>query len=222
MATDPLQWHCEGPDPRWCDEVAPLLPAVGAALHLQEDFFRVAILAEESSHDEPCWFTFLPGPPDSAERRALELHCSSASFAPLRRRGSGGFPERQVWEAEEGAWVSENSAHVLVDPGRAAIFLHHNLLLAQDLVRGIFSISSVPRGQVEAFQAAWEVVIDGRLARTGRPGFPLAERRAQFSRLFSSAGVLLPDHWQVFQALWDGGLASGRDVIAVLRQLPRL
>ena len=95
-------------------------------------------------------------------------------------------------------------------------------MLAQDLVRDSVSLSSIPVGQIEAFEAAWEVGVDGRLARAGLPGFSLAERRGIFSSLFSSAGVLMPDHWQIFQSLWDGGLTSGRDVLAVIRQLPRL
>jgi len=32
----------------------------------------------------------------------------------------------------------------------------------------------------------------------------------------------MPDHWNVFQALWDGALPSPREVKRVLRQLPRL
>lgn len=32
----------------------------------------------------------------------------------------------------------------------------------------------------------------------------------------------MPHHWQIFQALWDGALDTQKDVLAVVRQLPRL
>ena len=48
------------------------------------------------------------------------------------------------------------------------------------------------------------------------------QRRAQFSRLFSSATVLMPHHWQIFQSLWEGGLEGQREVLAAVRQLPQL
>ena len=54
----------------------------------------------------------------------------------------------------------------------------------------------------------------------GQAGYPLTERRGHFSRLFSTVGVLLPDHWQIFQSLWDGGLPGWREVLAVTDRLP--
>ena len=64
--------------------------------------------------------------------------------------------------------------------------------------------------------------VDGRLERSALPGYDQARRRGRFSRLFSSAGILMPGHWQIFQSLWDGGLAGAGEVLAAVRQLPRL
>jgi hypothetical protein len=180
----------------------------------------VSLLIEESPQDESAWFTLKMDSPAENRLPWLEIHGGSWSFASSRGRQSSFWPEKQIWEGSEGAWRKESGDHLTLDPERATLFLYHNLLLARDLVSGEIDGDRIPRGQSEAFQAAWEVVVDGRLSRQGLPGYPLAERRADFSRHFSSAGVLLPDHWQVFQSLWDGGLPTGRDVLAVLRQLP--
>ena len=220
MEAGGVNWLCQGPTPEWCGDLEPLLPVVTKALDLNRDFSGVSLLVEESAHEETPWFTFKSPASREARQPLLEIQCGTWSFAPTGGRKTSLWPERQVWEGSEGAWRRESATHLTVDPERASLFLHHNLMLAQDLVRGEIPLDMIPRAQVEAFEAAWEVVVDGRLSRKGLPGYPLAERRAAFSRHFSSAGVLLPDHWQVFQALWDGGLESGRDVLAVLRQLP--
>lgn len=214
--------ECLGPDAGWSAAVAAILSRAAADLDLGEHFSHVRVLADATPLEEACWLRFLPGVLPAEGRPALELHCGTASFAPLRPMRSTVHPAPQIWDPREGQWAGE-----AFDPGdfsesRGACFLYHNLLLARDLACGEVHPPAVPVGQVEAFEAAWKVVVDGRLARAGLPGFPLAERRGEFSRRFSSAGVLMPVHWQVFQSLWDGGLATGREVLAVIRQLPRL
>jgi hypothetical protein len=199
-----------------------LFPAVTANLELSRYFARIHLWADESPAEESPWFSFAPVQGEDGDRRELTLFCSSRSFAPVRNLQGPESAARQVWEAHEGAWLPDNELHRDFDLDQGAKFLHHNLLLARDLVSGEGQLDRVPRELVEGYQAAWEVVIDGRLARLSLPGYSLAERRARFSRLFSSAGVLLPDHWQVFQSLWEGGLSTGGDVRAVLRQLPQL
>jgi hypothetical protein len=95
-------------------------------------------------------------------------------------------------------------------------------LTARDLTRGEVVGRNLPATLAEAFSEAWAVGVDGRLVRRGLPGFPLAERRASFARVFSPGGILLPDHWQVFQSLWDGAISNQKDVVGVLKWLPRL
>ncbi len=222
MVTETTQWDCQGPDPDWCRLAGSLFPAVTANLELSRYFARIHLWADESPAEESPWFSFAPVQGEDGDRRELTLFCSSRSFAPVRSLQGPEAAARQVWEAREGAWLPDNGQHRDFDLDQGAKFLHHNLLLARDLVSGEGQLDRVPRELVEGYQAAWEVVIDGRLARLSLPGYSLAERRARFSRLFSSAGVLLPDHWQVFQSLWEGGLSTGGEVRAVLRQLPQL
>jgi hypothetical protein len=100
--------------------------------------------------------------------------------------------------------------------------LHHQLLWAGDVLRGELRATDVPTSLVEGFAAAWAVTVDGRLARLDLPGYGLVDRRGRFSRLFSTAGVLMPDHWASFQELWDGLVARPRDVVGLVRRLPRL
>jgi hypothetical protein len=66
------------------------------------------------------------------------------------------------------------------------------------------------------------VTVDGRLQRAGLPGYDQALRRRRFSRLFSSTGVLLPGHWQIFESLWAGALGGQAEVLEATRRLPRL
>lgn len=221
MTQGSLNWNCEGPDPRWCAQLEELLPQVGTALELAGNFRQITIFADDSPREESCWLRVVPAGPSDDSRQALELHFSARSLGrdrPLEGQAS----TSDAWANREGAWQGDSFDPRDFSPERANVFLHHNLLLARDLVRGEISPGSIPTGQVEAFEAAWKVVVDGRLARAGLPGYSLAHRRGMFSRLFSSAGVLMPDHWQIFQSLWDGGLSTGRDVQAVIRQLPRL
>lgn len=214
--------ECLGPDSAWSARAEAILSRAVGDLELAADFSAVTVLADPAPGQEACWIRFLPGEPPVPRRLALELHCATGSFARLQPMRSTVHPAPQIWDAREGAWTGEVFEPADFSEDRAACFLFHHLLLARDLARGEVNPAAVPRGQVEAFDAAWKVVVDGRLARAGLPGYPLAERRGDFSRLFSSAGVLMPDHWQVFQSLWDGGLATARDVLAVIRQLPRL
>ena len=222
MTRDTPTWRCIGPDPQWCAQLQPLLPGMGQALGLAADFSQVTILADETAEEEACWFRAIPVLEDGVFGPALELYCSTRSFARHQPVQSTVFPSREVWDAQEGVWEGDSFDPLDFSIARAEMFLYHNLLLAQDLVREVVSLSTIPVGQIEAFTATWEVVVDGRLSRAGWPGYSLADRRGKFSRLFSSAGVLMPHHWQIFQSLWDGGLPTGRDVLGIIRQLPRL
>jgi hypothetical protein len=222
MSQGALIWHCLGPDPRWCAQLEELLPAIGQALDLAEDFRQITVLADDSPREERCWLRVDRVASEDDPRLVLEVHCSTRSLGRARPLEGPLFPTSNAWANREGVWPGEAFDDQDFSVERANVFLHHNLLLARDLVRGEVSPAAIPSGQVEAFEAAWEVVVDGRLARAGLPGYSLAHRRGKFSKLFSSAGVLMPDHWQIFQSLWDGGLATSRDVLAVIRQLPRL
>jgi hypothetical protein len=221
----PLELLCEGLGGNLCSHILPHLKMAAESLDLAADFFTFKIVLDDlaplSDVDEP-WLRLVdPGDPND-KRLAGTLFCSETSFCsnfPLR---SGVFPPVEVWDqapAPGGDGLFESGVFSNTE---AALFLHHELLLAQDLARGEVVPATIPSGDIEAFASAWAVVIDGRLARRGLPGYQMAQRRSRFSRLFSSAGVLMPNHWQIFQSLWDGGVSDGKGVLASIRLLPRL
>jgi len=105
---------------------------------------------------------------------------------------------------------------------RTDFFLNHHFLTVADLCGDSLTGDEIPVHLAEAFDAAWAVSVDGRLERLHLPGYPMAERRGHFSRLFSSAGILLPEHWHIFQSLWDGAVAGQTAILGVTRLLPRL
>lgn len=191
-----------------------------AALDMAADLQRLEIVADDLGGCDEGWLRLGRGGPGEAP--SLALYCHADAFSPARQATSTVFPPRAVWEQREGPAVEAGLTAAGFSRARTDAFVHHHLLWARDLLRGELKASQIPGSLAEAFAAAWAVTVDGRLARLGLPGYPLVERRGRFSRLFSTAGVLMPGHWNSFQALWDGLASRPRDVVALVRRLPRL
>ncbi|MCB1184596.1 hypothetical protein KDM41_14290 [bacterium] len=204
----------------WPD-VAPRVAPALVHLELGASFSRVVLAADDLPGDDEAWYRLLP-PRSSGDAPELVLSCHPDSFCRPRPLRSTEYPPRAIWEQRRAPRDDEPVERTEFAAARTDAFLHHHLLTLRDLLVGELADRELPAQRAEAFAAAWAVTVDGRLERAGWPGFPLAERRARFSRLFSSAGIILPEHWQIFHALWDGALATRRDVAAIVRQLPRL
>ena len=101
-------------------------------------------------------------------------------------------------------------------------WLHRNLLQLDDLLRGRVDPDGIAPGDAPALQVCWDVWTDGRLRAWQHPGLSLAERRAAFLRTFSRGTPLLPRHWEVFHALWEGRLSGHEGLTRAMRALPRL
>jgi hypothetical protein len=217
-----LQLNCHDMGGNLCAHVRPCLESAAQSLDLAADFISFEIHLEHFPDSEEAWLQ-LESAADPAESRMKGLlFCSENCFYGSTPSRNTVFPPAEIWDQ-----APAPAAHAPFDSSRfsqssAEIFLHHELLMARDLVRREVVPAAIASGQVEAFSAVWAVVIDGRLARMGLPGYSIAERRSRFSRLFACAGVLLPGHWQIFQALWDGGVVTSKEVIASIRLLPRL
>lgn len=198
-------------------ELPPLVEGALQALDLAAAVGAVTICADDLPEDGDGWLDIVPGP--GAEPPRLVLYCAPWAFGDPRRapRSEAAVWERRPVPAGEAPLGEED-----FDRAEAAALIHHHLLLAADVLAGRLIPDLVPASLAEAFGAAWAVSIDGRLVRQGLPGYPQARRRARFSRLFSAAGVLMPGHWQIFQSLWDGALPGQGEVLASVRQLPRL
>ncbi len=109
-----------------------------------------------------------------------------------------------------------------VDLLRLDRWLHRNLLQLGDILHRRIDPGGIPRDACAAFQICWDVWTDGRLKQRALPGISLAERRRHFFRRFASVGMLLPQHWRVFHALWEGRLAGQEGLLEAVRGLPPL
>ena len=201
--------------------LTPLADAAAKALDLARDLSSLRICGDDLEGDGDAWYRLLPGG-GGEKLPGLVLYCHAGCFGRLDLAGDSLHPRSAVWELSSASEVASGETGVEFSEERSAIFLHHHLLTARDLVRGDLVGRHLPVGLTEAFTEAWAVGVDGRLSRLGLPGFPPAERRGRFARVFSPAGVLLPDHWQVFESLWDGALSDQKDVLEVVKRLPRL
>ena len=201
------------------ERVVPLLEAAVINLDLQRDLAAVSVCGDDLPGQDDVWLQVTPS--DVGER-GLVVYCHPAVFLERAPANSTLLPPPESWDRWETAVPEEDFAAESFSIGRTDDFLHHSLLLARDLLRGDLVTELIPAALGEAFQAAWSVGLDGRLQRAHLPGYDLAERRGRFSRLFSTAGVLLPDHWQLFQALWDGAVSGQSATLDLVRRLPRL
>ena len=190
------------------------------ALGMGADLSALEISADDLSGTEDAWLRPRPGPAGGPP--ALSIYCHPDVFGAPRPSTGTVFPPRAVWERPDPAAAEGRLTAAGFSRVRSDVFLHHQLLWARDVLRSDLRAADVPASLAEGFAAAWAVTVDGRLSRLGLPGHVLAERRNLFSRLFSTAGVLMPGHWASFQELWDGRIARPRDVVGLVRRLPRL
>lgn len=221
MSGSPFEVSCVVLSEDLAAELVPMAEAAGRALELGQDVSGIRICGDGLPGDDGVWFRLQPAS-DLAELPVLVLFCHQACFGPAVQERDSVMPPPAVWEQSPPPQGPVGNSETGFSSERAGIFLHHHLLTARDLARGEVNGRNIPAGLAEAFAEAWAVAVDGRLSRLKLPGFPLGERRARFARVFSPAGILLPDHWQVFQSLWDGALTSQKDVVGTLKRLPGL
>jgi hypothetical protein len=216
-----LQISCTGIDDDLVALLTPLASAAGKALDLGRDVSGVRICGDDLPGEDGVWYRLQPGS-GPEDLPVLDLYCHGACFGRREREFDSVYPAREVWEQSPPPAGEPSGGEARFSRERSSIFLHHHLLTARDLVRGAVTGRDLPPELAEAFTEAWAVCVDGRLVRKGLPGYPVAERRGRFAQVFSPAGILLPDHWQVFQSLWDGALPLQQDVLGVLKRLPGL
>lgn len=203
------------------DNVSPRLVSAVAALDPGPGVGTLRLSVDDMPGDDDAWYRVIPGRP-AESGPVLILSCHTDSFYRHRPLTDTVFPPRAVWDQMDAPRDETVRDAKDFSPERTDIFIHHHLLMIQDLLSGKLVGEALPGPQVEAFAAAWAVFVDGRLARRHLPGYPMAERRGRFSRLFSSAGIILPEHWHVFQSLWDGALADQKAILSATRLLPHL
>jgi len=205
---------------RW-DEVRPCLLAALKNLGLDKSFGSVRISADDLPSQGDAWY-HLERPLEAGALATLVVICHPHVFSTHQPLNTTANAEREIWESVTSRDSNESASQFVFSQTRAEAFVHHHLLIVQDILNGELVPEMVPKTLVEAFGSVWSVVVDGRLQRQHLPGYDVAERRGYFSRLFSTAGILLPGHWQLFQAFWDGSITEQEQVLEAIRQLPRL
>ena len=202
-------------------KIQPRVALALERLDLEGIFGTVVVSADDLPGDGQAWYAQLPGSP-VRPGPVLVLTCHVEVFCRLQVLRTTTYPPPAVWEKMDAPLAADPVSEDDFDEERTDFFLNHHLLTVADLRSGDLDSGAIPAHLAEALGVVWAVSVDGRLERMRCPGYPMAERRGQFSRLFSSAGILLPEHWQVFESLWDGAVAGQSAILAVTRLLPRL
>ncbi|MGH7726792.1 MAG: hypothetical protein ACREOU_15305 [Candidatus Eiseniibacteriota bacterium] len=91
-------------------------------------------------------------------------------------------------------------------------FLHELSHVADALRHGIDS-NDVPRGRWASFNEAWNVWIDGRLARRGTPSLTRSERWTAFHGEFRRRGRRRAWFARIFDRLWRADRLSQQDLL---------
>ncbi len=99
-----------------------------------------------------------------------------------------------------------------------AAFFHELSHVADHVVRGIDG-SVVPPRRWAPFNEAWNVWIDGRLHRRGRPGLTRRERLAAFRHTFGRRAASRGRPHPLFDWLWHATRLSQRDLLGAVEVL---
>jgi hypothetical protein len=201
--------------------VRPRLANALRALAAADDFGTVLLNADDLPGEGDAWYVLQPGVGVAGGVR-LTISCHPDVFCRRRAQGAATHPPRAIWDQSAAPASEMPSPAIDFSADRTDAFLHHHLLTVVELRRGDLCRADIPHHLAEALGLAWSVAVDGRLDRRGLPCYPVADCRQRFSRLFAAGGILLPEHWQIFESLWDGGLAGQAAITGAVRLLPRL
>jgi hypothetical protein len=120
--------------------------------------------------------------------------------------------------ARSGTTAAMLPARRYSDRAARAAFLHELSHVADHVRRGIDG-SVVPPRRWASFNEAWNVWIDGRLCRRGRPGLTRRERLAAFHHTFARRGRARVHVVPVFERLWRAVRLSQRDLLEAVELL---
>jgi hypothetical protein len=192
--------------------VAALAGEAARGHGLADRLRELVLVLDDFAPDERPWLRLAaPG--------VLEIYGHPGHFLAGRGAGLSGAMPALPWDLRE---PSAPTAPPPFAPASGERFLHHHFLAAADVLAGRVVPAWVPPALAEAFQEVWDVTIDGRLRRRFLPGLPVAERRRRFARLFGAAGVLLPQHWELFHELWEWDDPDQQGLIDRAGRLPHL
>jgi hypothetical protein len=200
------------------DRLLPLARSAAERLDLPDHLDRLVLVPDALAADDRSWLRL------SRDEDGASLTVWFHPDQVLRDRPGHGpaRPEARDWELAPPPRREPTLSDDDFSVPNAQRFLCQQMLLVQDILVGRLHPEAIPPSLLEAFQEAWLVTVDGRLQRAGLPHLSAAERRMRFLRLFSPAGVLTPNHWSIFNALWEGAVADEGEVLSRVRLLPPL
>ena len=208
------------------DPLAEIVTAVAASaarrLGLDPRLASLTVCLDDIADDPRVWLALRSAGPALPQRWQATIYLHPDRITRDRPGRLSLVPDRQIWERADAAYEATSPGPEDFRRPKAERSLFHQLLWVEDLITELITPDELPRALVEAFQEGWAATVDGRLRRRHLPGHSVADRRASFSRLFSRAGVLLPEHWRIFHRLWEGTVTDQEAVLAQVRRLPRL
>ena len=208
------------------DLLRPVARSVAERLGLADRLKQLSLVPDAMTADDRGWLCLERHSEGHSEGHS-ERHSLTLWFHPDQvlqdRPGHGAArPATLDWTLAPAPRCEEPLAAEDFSVPNTQRFLYQQLLLVQDILDERLHTEAIPPSLVEAFQEAWLVTVDGRLQREGLPHLSAGERRMRFLRLFSPAGVLTPNHWSIFNRLWEGTLAAEGAVLDKVRLLPPL
>ena len=145
-----LELLCQDMGGKLCASVRPYLESAAKSLDLATDFISLEIRIDDLPDSKEPWLHLVRSG-DPAEKRVLgTLFCSESCFCKKAPAVGTVFPTAEVWDQalapKDGLPFDLN----LFSESRTEKFLHHELLLARDLVRGLVVPRAIATGQIEA------------------------------------------------------------------------
>ena len=120
--------------------------------------------------------------------------------------------------ARSGLTAADVPARRYSDRAARSAFFHELSHVADHVCRGIDG-SVVPPRRWAPFNEAWNVWIDGRLHRRGRPGLTRRQRLAAFRHTFGRRGGAGDRPHPLFDRLWHATRLTQRDLLAAVEVL---
>ncbi len=120
--------------------------------------------------------------------------------------------------ARAGYTAADVPARRFSERSTRSAFFHELSHVADHVARGIDG-SVVPPRRWAPFNEAWNVWIDGRLHRRGRPGLTRRERLAAFRTTFGRRGASRGRPHPLFDRLWRATRLTQRDLLEVVEVL---
>ena len=120
--------------------------------------------------------------------------------------------------ARAGHTAADVPARRFSERAARAAFFHELSHVADHVVHGIDG-SVVPPRRWAPFNEAWNVWIDGRLHRRGRPGLTRRERLAAFRHTFGRRAASRGRPHPLFDRLWRATRLTQRDLLAAVEVL---